>query len=137
MIDTLTWNEFIQQLVLHDRLIDAFTICEAYLMPRFPGWRELIPNYIRNDRKGFQWMELRHNEIKKSSVLPRYKTMVLLAKAYGQVKSDERNGIGYDADAEAWMAEILERSAPLTVRALDTMPRTFDHLQERYFNGVL
>ncbi|KAG9195403.1 hypothetical protein G6011_00524 [Alternaria panax] len=136
-IDTLTLNEFIQQLALRARLIDAFTICEAYLMPRFPGWRELIPNYIRHDRKGYQWMELRHHEIKKTSVLPRYKTLVLLAKAYDQVKSDERNGIGYDADAEAWMAEILEHSAPLTVRAIDSMPRTFDQLQQRYFNGVL
>jgi pentatricopeptide repeat-containing protein PET309 len=53
------------------------------------------------------------------------------------VKSDERNGIGYDTDAEAWMTEILERSAPLTVRAIDSMPRTFDPLQQRHFNGVL
>jgi pentatricopeptide repeat-containing protein PET309 len=61
----------------------------------------------------------------------------LLAKALDQVKSDERNGIGYDTDAEAWMTEILERSAPLTVRAIDSMPRTFDPLQQRHFNGVL
>jgi pentatricopeptide repeat-containing protein PET309 len=136
-IDTLTWNEFIQHLVHRDRFLDAFTICEAYLMPRFPGWRELSPNYIRNDQKGYQWMELRHTDIKRSTVLPRYKTMVLLAKAFGQVRSDERNGIGYDAEAEAWLAEIIERNAPLTRRALDSMPRTFDRLQQRYFNGVL
>ncbi|RYN37954.1 hypothetical protein AA0112_g4372 [Alternaria arborescens] len=136
-IDTLTFNEFIQQLTLRARLIDAFTICEAYLMPRFPGWRDLVPNYIRKDRQGYQWMELRHYEIKTTSVLPRYKTLVLLAKALDQVKSDERNGIGYDTDAEAWMTEILERSAPLTVRAIDSMPRTFDPLQQRHFNGVL
>jgi len=133
----LTFNEFIQQLTLRARLIDAFTICEAYLMPRFPGWRDLVPNYIRKDRQGYQWMELRHHEIKTTSVLPRYKTLVLLAKALDQVKSDERNGIGYDTDAEAWMTEILERSAPLTVRAIDSMPRTFDPLQQRHFNGVL
>jgi pentatricopeptide repeat-containing protein PET309 len=136
-VDSLTWNEFIQQLVLRNRIVDAFTICEEFLMPRFPGWRELIPNFIRRDIKGFQWMELRPHDIKKSTVLPRYKTMVLLAKAFGEVKSDERNGIGYDAEAEAWLAEILENRAPLTVRAIESMPRTFDKLQQGYFNGML
>ncbi|KAL1795729.1 hypothetical protein ACET3X_005953 [Alternaria dauci] len=135
-IDTLTLNEFIQKLVLRGRLMDAFTICEAYLMPRFPGWRELVANYIRHDRQGYQWMELRHHEIKKTSVLPRYKTLVLLAKAHDQVRNDERSGIGYDTNAEAWMTEILERSAPLTVRAIETMPRTFDRLQQRHFDGL-
>jgi pentatricopeptide repeat-containing protein PET309 len=135
-LDNFTWNEFIQQLALRNRLIDAFTTCEEYLMPRFPGWRPLMPGYIRKDRPGYQWMELRHYEIKKASVLPRYKTLVLLAKAYGQTKRDERNGIGYDVNAGAWLREILEKSAPNTVRAIETMPRTYDKLQARYFDSV-
>jgi pentatricopeptide repeat-containing protein PET309 len=135
-VDNFTWNEFIQQLTLRNRLVDAFTICEEYLMPRFPGWRDLHPGYIRNDRPGYQWMELRHYEIKKTSVLPRYKTLVLLARAYGYTKRDERNGIGYDVNAQAWLREILEKSSPNTVRAIETMPRTYDKLQERYFHSA-
>jgi pentatricopeptide repeat-containing protein PET309 len=136
IIDNFTWNEFIQHLTLRSRLVDAFTTCEEYLMPRFPGWRNLMPGYIRKDRPGYQWMELRHYEIKKTSVLPRYKTLVLLAKAYGETKRDERNGIGYDVDAQAWLREILEQRAPSTVRAIETMPTTYDKLQERYFRSA-
>ena len=135
-VDNLTWNELIQQLIHRNHIIDAFSICEEYLMPRFPGWRELIPNFIRNDRKGFPWMELRPNDLNKASVLPRYKTIILLAKAFGQVKSDERNGVGYDEEAGAWLAEVIEGKAPLTMRAIDSMPRTFDKLQQRHFGVV-
>jgi len=81
-------------------------------------------------------MELRPNDLNKASVLPRYKTIILLAKAFGQVKSDERNGVGYDEEAGAWLAEVIEGKAPLTMRAIDSMPRTFDKLQQRHF-GVL
>lgn len=136
-IDTLTWNEFIQQLTLRNQLVEAFAICEEYLMPRFPGWRDLYPGYQRKNIEGYQWMEIRSYEVKKSSVLPRYKTLVLLARAYGQTKRDESNGIGYDSEAQAWLREILERKAPMTVRAIETMPRTFDRLQEKYFGNIL
>jgi pentatricopeptide repeat-containing protein PET309 len=135
-LDNFVWNEFIQHLALRNRLVDAFTICEEYLMPRFPGWRNLMPGYLRKNLTGYQWMELRHYEIKKTSVLPRYKTLVLLAKMYGQTKRDERNGIGYDTEAQAWLREVLEKSSPNTVRAIETMPRTYDKLQGRYFDSV-
>lgn len=135
-VDTFIWNEFVQHLTQRKRLIDAFTICEEYLMPRFPGWRDLIPNYIRHNRQGYQWMEIRHYDIKKTSVLPRYKTLVILAKAYGQIRRDERNGVGYDSSMGAWMREILEQLAPMTIRAIETMPRTDDKIQEKYFHNA-
>ncbi|KAJ4364393.1 hypothetical protein N0V83_008986 [Neocucurbitaria cava] len=135
-VDNLTWNELVQQLAVRDRLVDAFTICEVYLMPRFPGWRNLVPNYVRNDRQGYQWMEIRHYEIQKTSVLPRYKTLVMLAKAYSQTRKDESNGVGYDEAAGAWMREIVEEAAPMTIRAIESMPVTNDKLQERYFHNA-
>lgn len=136
-VDNFTWNEFIQQLTLRNQLVEAFGICEEYLMPRFPGWRDMYPGYQRRNIEGYQWMEIRPYEIKKNSVLPRYKTLVLLARAYGQTKRNESNGIGYDVDAQAWLREILERKAPMTVRAIETMPRTYDRLQEKYFGSIL
>jgi pentatricopeptide repeat-containing protein PET309 len=136
-VDTFTWNEFVQQLALRNQLADAFAICEEYLMPRFPGWRDLYPGYQRKNIEGYQWMEVRPYDVKRNSVLPRYKTLVLLGKAYGQTKRDEANGIGYDADAQMWMREILERDAPMTIRAIETMPRTYDRLQEIHFGNVL
>ncbi|KAF1850431.1 uncharacterized protein K460DRAFT_361225 [Cucurbitaria berberidis CBS 394.84] len=130
-VDSFSWNEFIQTLALRDRLVDAFITCEKYLMPRFPGWRDLAPNYIRHNRQGYQWMEIRHYDIKKTSVLPRYKTLVILAKAFGQTKRNEQSGVGYDVSAGAWMREILEKSAPMTIRAIESMPKTNDRLQRR------
>ncbi|KAF2245741.1 hypothetical protein BU26DRAFT_462739 [Trematosphaeria pertusa] len=136
IVDNLTWNEFIQHLALRGRIIDAFSACEMYLMPRFPGWAQLNPYYIRHDRPGYFWMELRHYDVKRTSVLPRYKTLVVLGAAYAQIKRDEQNGLGYNADMGGWTREVLEQIAPLTIRAIETMPRTGDALQERYLQDA-
>jgi pentatricopeptide repeat-containing protein PET309 len=135
VLDNFTWNEFIVALTTKNHFISAFTIAETYLMPRFPGWRNLAPYYIRHDKKGYQWMELRHYEIKRTAVLPRYKTLVVLAKAFAGIKEDERNGVGYDEKSGKWAREILEEKAPAVCRAVETMPRTSDRLQERYFGS--
>jgi len=131
-VDNFTWNEYIQQLVLQGFVAGAFRACEQYLMPRFPGWRNLSPNYVRHDIRGYQWMELRHHDITRSSVLPRYKTLVLLAKALHQVKADEKSGIGYDEETGKWMSQVLDETAPLTSRAIETMPVTEDELQKKH-----
>ncbi|KAH7084470.1 hypothetical protein FB567DRAFT_83257 [Paraphoma chrysanthemicola] len=132
-VDVFTWNEFVTVLAQRGRLVDAFSTCEEYLMPGFPGWRQLHPNYIRKDRQGYQWMELRHYEIEKTSIMPRYKTLIILAAEFGKVRTDEQNGIGYDTNAGAWRREILEGVAPRTLRAIETMPRTNDRLQTKHF----
>ncbi|KAF1912825.1 hypothetical protein BDU57DRAFT_521389 [Ampelomyces quisqualis] len=136
-LDVFTWNELVSTLALRGHLEDAFNICEEYLMPNFPGWRELHPNYIRKDRKGYKWMELRHYDVRKDRIMPRYKTLIVLAAAYRDVKRDERNGVGYNEKSEAWQADILEKGAPRTCRAIQTMPRTNDPLQVQFFHGGL
>ncbi|KAH6629609.1 hypothetical protein C7974DRAFT_394791 [Boeremia exigua] len=130
-IDNFTWNEFVVALADHGHLVSAFAVAETYLMPRFPGWRSLAPFFVRTDRRGYQWMELRHYDIKRNTVVPRYKTLVVLARALKQVKEDERGGAGFSEGR--WMREVLEERAPLVCRAVETMPRTGDGLQERYF----
>jgi pentatricopeptide repeat-containing protein PET309 len=136
-LDVFTWNELVTALAQRGHLKDAFSICEEYLMPSFPGWRNLYPSYIRKDRQGYQWMELRHYEIKRDSIFPRYKTLIVLASEFRRVKKDERNGIGYDESAGGWVREVLEETAPMTVRAIATMPRTNDKLQMEYFHNEL
>ncbi|KAJ4989622.1 translation regulator [Stagonosporopsis vannaccii] len=133
VVDNFTWNEFIVALAASGQLVAAFSIAETYLMPRFPGWRSLAPFFVRRDRRGYQWMELRHYDIKRNSVLPRYKTLVVLAKAMAVVKEDERNGVGYVEREGKWAREVLEHTAPRVCRAVETMPRTGDAMQERYF----
>ncbi|OAL02874.1 hypothetical protein IQ06DRAFT_245645 [Phaeosphaeriaceae sp. SRC1lsM3a] len=134
-IDVFTWNELVRAFARRGRLLDAFAICEEYLMPSFPGWRHLAPNYIRRDRKGYQWYELRHDEVKKDRIMVRYKTLVVLAGEYGEVKRDEQNGIGYDETAGAWHREKIERNAPMTMRAIESMPNTNDMLQLKFLGA--
>ncbi|KAF2800936.1 TPR-like protein [Melanomma pulvis-pyrius CBS 109.77] len=136
VIDNLTWNEFIQMLARRGRIVDAFSACEYYLMPQFPGWRTLQPYYIRRNVSGFFWMELRNSGVGHKSIMPRYKTLVILAAAYTQIKRDEANGMGYNPEIGGWAREVLEQISPLTVRAIETMPRTGDRLQMRYIEGM-
>ena len=135
VVDHFTWNELIVALAQHGQFVNAFAIAEKYLMPRFPGWRHLAPYYVRQDRKGYQWMELRHFEVKRNTVLPRYKTLVVLAKAMAMVKENERNGIGYVEREARWAREVLEEKAPRVCTAIETMPITRDPVQEQYFVG--
>jgi pentatricopeptide repeat-containing protein PET309 len=133
VINNLTWNELVQALATGGRVTDAFAICEKYLMPRFPGWREQNPRYIRNERPGYTWMDIRHYDIERNGLLPRYKTMVVLAKNYAVVRREEREGIGFNEVTRTWLRESLDNVAPLTIRAIETMPRMHDRLQLEWF----
>ncbi|KAJ4376996.1 hypothetical protein N0V86_006435 [Didymella sp. IMI 355093] len=136
VIDSFTWNEFIVALAQNGQIVSAFTIAETYLMPRFPGWRNLTAFYTRKDRRGYEHMELRHYDIKRNTVLPRYKTLVVLAKAMSVVKEDERNGVGYVEREAKWAREILEDKAPSVCRAVETMPYISDDpMQTKYLRG--
>jgi pentatricopeptide repeat-containing protein PET309 len=136
-IDVFTWNELVSTLAQRGHLVDAFAICEEYLMPNFPGWRNLYPSYVRKDRAGYNWMELRHDEIKQDSIMPRYKTLIILASELRKARKDERNGVGYNEARGAWQRELLEGAAPMSIRAIQTMPRTNDRLQMEYFHNAL
>jgi pentatricopeptide repeat-containing protein PET309 len=61
----------------------------------------------------------------------------VLASVFRRVKKDERNGVGYIESEGAWLRELLERQAPNTVRAIQSMPRTSDSLQMQYFHNEL
>jgi len=132
IIDSLTWNEYIQHLATHGHVLDAFSACEVYLMPHFSGWAPDDPRYVRKRKVGYAQMKLKHHEIKRTSILPRYKTFVVMASAYLKLRRDEANGIGYLPQHGKWAREVLETITPLTVQALDTMPRTGDLLQKQY-----
>lgn len=135
-LENFTWNEFVSTLANQDHVADAFKICEAYLMPDFPGWRDRHPNYIRNDVRGYSWMNLRQWELKKTSILPRYKTMIILATAMSKIRREEQNGRGYDTNRGKWLREIIYEDAPRTIRALETMPKTHDNLQVKYLSDA-
>ncbi|KAF2654884.1 hypothetical protein K491DRAFT_631167 [Lophiostoma macrostomum CBS 122681] len=137
VLDNMTWNDFIQMQARRGAVVDAFSTCEMYLMPNFPGWRDLNPFYIRKTIPGFNWMEVRHTDITQRTIMPRYKTLVVLARVYAQIRRDEADGIGYNPHRGDWDREILERMCPMTVNAIITMPRTGDKWQQRILKGML
>lgn len=136
VLDSVAWNEYIRALVNAGRIYDAFEACEAFLMPQFPGWRDVSPYYIRHDRRGHNLMNVRHGDLKKAPLLPRYQTLVLLAKVYAQIRQDDQNGVGYDEERGAWPKEILEEETPLTIRAVESMPRAGDRQQKMHLQRV-
>jgi pentatricopeptide repeat-containing protein PET309 len=136
VVNSLTWNELVQGLANGGHVTDAFAMCEKYLMPKFPGWRVQNPHYIRNEIPGYAWMDLRHYDVERNSLLPRYKTMVVLANKYAAVRQNERDGIGYDEATRTWLRESLDNVAPLTVMAIETMPRTQDQIQVKFLSNA-
>lgn len=137
VVDSLTWNMFIQELARRGRIVDAFSACEAYLMPAFPGWRELNPDYQRKEIRGHEWIMVRHADLTPSTVMPRYKTLVVLAAAYAQLRREDVDGLGYKPEMGGYALEVLEQLSPDTVRAIETMPRTGDRLQRKYLGDML
>lgn len=129
VLDNQTWNEFIQALARSGYMLDAFTACEAYLMPNFPGWRFDKPWYKRQHVPGYERMDTRSADIRnKRSLMPRYKTLVIMAAALAYVRR------AHDSEAtKESLLPMLERLAPKTIYAIETMPAIpDDRLQKKY-----
>jgi pentatricopeptide repeat-containing protein PET309 len=141
MIDSVMWNEFIRMLARSGQMVDAFTACEAYLMPNFFGWRNLYagPRYRRRDLAGFSYMDVRKADLRKGLLMPHYFTLVVMAAAYSHVKRQESVGIRSNngVSNQDWMTDILQKIAPKTIRAIESMPVVPDDpLQREYLMGM-
>jgi pentatricopeptide repeat-containing protein PET309 len=136
-IDNMTWNEYIQYLARTGYMLDAFTACEAYLMPSFVGWRFAAPHYLRKDPRGYLRMELRARDARKHIVMPRYKTLVIMAAALSYVRRQEDMGVELDR-GDMVSLHTLRRIAPKTIRAIETMPvLPQEKLQRRFLMGPM
>ncbi|KAF2122385.1 hypothetical protein BDV96DRAFT_563399 [Lophiotrema nucula] len=136
VLDAVTWNDFIQMLCLRGRTLDAFTTCEGYLMPGFPGWRYISPHFHRHDRPGYTFMEIRHWDVVPEALIPKYKTLVILAGAYARIRRNEDEGRGHDPELGGWAREVLMQMTPMTMRAIETMPRVADGVQEQFIEDL-
>ncbi|OCK88861.1 uncharacterized protein K441DRAFT_700266 [Cenococcum geophilum 1.58] len=139
VLDNLTWNEFIQVLARSGHMVDAFTACEAYLMPNFIGWRCTNPWYRRRNVPGYERMDVRPIDVRnKRTLMPRYKTLVIMGAALAHVRRAEGAGRGYDPeDTEGHLLPMLEQLAPKTIRAIETMPVVpDDNLQRKYWHEM-
>ncbi|OCK82372.1 hypothetical protein K432DRAFT_349174 [Lepidopterella palustris CBS 459.81] len=138
VMDSITWNEFIQVLARSGRMLDAFTACEAYLMPNFLGWRFNSPLYKRRDPSGYDMMDVRPaNTRDVNNPMPRYKTMVFLAAAFAIVKRADATEQAHEHAGMGWELHKIQQLAPRTIHAIETMPIILDDkLQRKYLLGL-
>ncbi|KAH6673764.1 hypothetical protein B0J14DRAFT_541444 [Halenospora varia] len=111
------WNLYIRLLCKRNRVKLAFRLCEARLMPNFPGWRLLrrqqFPNAPHNLPGSFKQM----------SNNPRYArplshTIAILAGSYIRLTNAASESPGYQA-----LLEDLEHLCPKSLNAVISMQR--------------
>lgn len=111
------WNLYIRLLCKRNRVKLAFRLCEARLMPNFPGWRLLrrqqFPNAPHNLPGPFKQM----------SRSPRYArplshTIAVLAGSYIRLTNAASESPGYQA-----LLEDLEHLCPKSLNAVISMQR--------------
>jgi pentatricopeptide repeat-containing protein PET309 len=80
-------------------------------------------------------MEVTNKDIHRNTLMPRYKTLVILARVLAEVRRLEVEGVGWNPETGAWDSELLERMCPMTVSALVSMPMTGDKTQRKFLQG--
>ena len=129
-LTNLNWNVYVQCLAIcrPPRAAKAFRLCEEELMIHWTGWRE----------KGGHGPSIRKSvEIAQPSLynqwkrIPNYRTFVYLAGAYMHARSKHAfTGLGNP------VLQQIHREAPLTVKAVHSMPKVDDTLQIRILRGT-
>ncbi|KAI4736765.1 hypothetical protein E4T50_12739 [Aureobasidium sp. EXF-12298] len=145
-----TWNELIVQLCQASppRALLAFTLVEKYMMKDWPGWiyhrhasitkPETVFIKKHTHKEGLEYINARY--LNKEQLIPQYRTMVYLARAMLDVRGLTSRGLGDDHDESGYGLQELrkqvgsipeiQRQAPKTLHAVQSMPRILDRLQE-------
>lgn len=118
-LNSANWNTYIQALARSNRMVHrilAFESCELYLISNWPGWAALgDPKYMKPKLRAAQQDML----LKQDQRAPNYLTLVYLARAYLECRSQGKSGL----------TRTMERSGPRTVDAITNMPRLNDRPQ--------
>lgn len=140
-LDNQSWNLYVQILARTGRIIEAYSLCEKYLMPQWRGWRKADQYLKRRYRitRGWDFMNVNPNLVKPNMVMPQYRTMVILGAALQYVRRQQAVGgaarsagaIGEEPVSEA----LIRLKAPGTVAAVHAMPQIDDDLQARFLRN--
>ncbi|KAI5202083.1 hypothetical protein E4T39_04899 [Aureobasidium subglaciale] len=144
-----TWNELIVRLCqAHPpRALLAYTLVERYMMKDWPGW--IYPRHgsisrsdeiwikMQDHKPGLQYIKARY--LHPDQIIPQYRTMVHLANALLEVRGLSSVGLGdVPREPRLSMGELkkqvgsvldIREEAPLTLHAVQSMPRVVDDLQ--------
>ena len=118
-LNSSNWNKYIQALARSPQLanrVSAFHLCEAELMDSWPGWAKIgDPQYMQRKFRGAQ----RYMLLRQDQKAPNYLTLVWLARAFLEAKSQGQGGT----------MRRFEQAGPRTVDAVVNMPRVNDRPQ--------
>jgi pentatricopeptide repeat-containing protein PET309 len=117
------------------------------MMKDWPGWvyhrhasitkPETVFIKKQTHKEGLQYINARY--LNKEQLVPQYRTMVYLARAMLDVRGLTSRGLGDDHDESGYGLQELrkqvgsipeiQRQAPKTLHAVQSMPRILDRLQ--------
>ena len=121
-LDNTNWNLYIQLLARSGQRVPAMELCESKLMNGWKGWayqRQQLGLPIYKSRRSNQGL-----------VRPRYHTLVWLARAIMDMRSEELNlDVG-----ERWL-DHLAVACPRTMEAIQNMPTRPDEVQVGILGG--
>ncbi|KAF2861673.1 hypothetical protein K470DRAFT_256801 [Piedraia hortae CBS 480.64] len=125
--DFRTWNALIRcfALAYPPLTLLAFTLCEDFLMPNFPGWakRGRYGSMRKGDvARGFEW--IRKQRVGGEG--PQYRTFVALGASL--LRLGRLEGLKREKGSGGSVGEVRRR-APRTVAAVEAMPRVEDRAQ--------
>ena len=107
--DNRCWNELVQILCSRNREVQAFEMCERFLMPSFPGWATI--SFMRAHKK------LMPADYQLGAKMPFYKTFAYLAAAYLNLRDQQ----AFKSVGDTTMEDLTE-NYPQTLRAIKAMP---------------
>ncbi|KAI5206980.1 hypothetical protein AUEXF2481DRAFT_42432 [Aureobasidium subglaciale EXF-2481] len=144
-----TWNELIVRLCQSHppRALLAYTLVEKYMMKDWPGWvpqrhgtisrSDKIWIKTQDHKEGLEYIKARY--LPPDRIIPQYFTMVHLANALLEVRGLSSVGLGnFLREPDLSMSELkkqvgtildIREEAPLTLHAVQSMPRVVDNLQ--------
>ncbi|KAI9764146.1 MAG: hypothetical protein M1835_007643 [Candelina submexicana] len=121
VLNNKAWNSYIQILTRSYHHLEAFELCEQWLMPGWTGWP--TPTQGEPVRK-YQIKNLNADRFNPGSLFPVYQTTVYLAGALMDIRS-----MGVGDEGKELMAKI-SKIAPRTLDAVRGLPRFDDKVQQ-------
>lgn len=145
ILDNRTWNAFVEHLCRASTPLTllAFTLCERFLIPDWPGWRRRKPRSTRSfppkPEQKFQGLEhIRASYLRPGQLVPQYRTLVWLGSALLGLRHRETVGgvekdVGGDKELlkHVGTMRLVREKAPRTLYVVQSMPTVDDDMQRR------
>ncbi|THV77937.1 hypothetical protein D6D29_08098 [Aureobasidium pullulans] len=146
--DNRTWNKYIVHLCQTSppRALLAYSLVEKFMMKDWPGWlsqrhglisaREKVFPKKQARKEGLEYIKTRY--LSPGQLIPHYRTMVYLASALLEVRGLASSGLSEDQEPGVSIRDMrkqvgtipdIREEAPLTLHAVQSMPRIVDKLQ--------